>query len=120
LSISAIRPAPPTATNPPKPSSASPWRNARFLSSKKIKFLVVACNSSSAYSLPALRKHLKIPVLGVILAGARAAARKSRGQKLGVIGTHATIKSEAYRRAHPGTQVPGPPSMCRLAPSSCP
>jgi glutamate racemase len=73
--------------------------NARFLSSKKIKFLVVACNTSSAYSLQSLRRHLKIPVLGVILAGARAAATRSRGQKLGVIGTHATIKSGAYRRA---------------------
>lgn len=73
--------------------------NARFLSSKKIKFLVVACNSSSAYSLPALRQHLKVPVLGVIMAGARAAAGRRQGQKLGVIGTHATIQSGAYQKA---------------------
>lgn len=73
--------------------------NARFLSAKKIKFLVVACNSSSAYSLPALRQHLKVPVLGVILAGARAAVSRRHGQKLGVIGTHATIKSGAYQKA---------------------
>lgn len=73
--------------------------NARFLNSKNIKFLVVACNSSSAYSLPALRQQLKVPVLGVILAGARAAAGRRLGQKLGVIGTHATIKSGAYQKA---------------------
>jgi glutamate racemase len=73
--------------------------NARFLESKKIKFLVVACNSSSAYSLPALRRHLKVPVLGVILAGARAAAGRGKGQKLGVIGTRATVKSAAYKKA---------------------
>lgn len=73
--------------------------NARFLTSKKIKFLVVACNSSSAYSLPALRHKLKVPVLGVILAGARAAVGRTDGQKLGVIGTHATIKSAAYKKA---------------------
>jgi glutamate racemase len=73
--------------------------NARFLSSKKIKFLVVACNSSSAYSMPALRQKLRMPVLGVILAGARAATGRRHGQKLGVIGTHATIKSGAYQRA---------------------
>jgi glutamate racemase len=79
--------------------------NAQFLSSKKIKFLIVACNSSSAYSLPALRARLKIPVLGVILAGARAAVAglpqggsRSR-RKLGVIGTHATIKSLAYQKS---------------------
>jgi glutamate racemase len=42
---------------------------------------------------------LKIPVLGVILAGARAAAGRAEGQRLGVIGTHATIKSGAYQKA---------------------
>jgi glutamate racemase len=75
--------------------------NAQFLSSKKIKFLVVACNSSSAYSLPALRKQLEMPVLGVISAGARAASsgrRKGRAS-VGVIGTHATIDSKAYQKA---------------------
>jgi glutamate racemase len=73
--------------------------NARFLASRKIKFLVVACNSSSAYCLPALRQNLKVPVLGVILAGARAAVSRQQGQKLGVIGTHATIRSGAYQKA---------------------
>jgi glutamate racemase len=73
--------------------------NARFLEGKKIKLLVVACNSSSAYSLPALRAKLGIPVVGVILAGARAAAGRAEGQRLGVIGTHATIQSQAYQKA---------------------
>jgi glutamate racemase len=73
--------------------------NARFLLSRKIKFLVVACNSSSAYSLQALRQKFSVPVLGVILAGARAATGRHHGQRLGVIGTRATIASEAYQRA---------------------
>ncbi|MES2201440.1 MAG: glutamate racemase [candidate division FCPU426 bacterium] len=75
--------------------------DAKFLSSKKIKFLVVACNSSSAYSLPALQAGFPVPVLGVILAGARAATSAPGGKrpKLGVIGTHATISSGAYQRA---------------------
>ncbi len=83
--------------------------NARFLNSKHIKFLIVACNSSSAYSLPALRAKLSIPVLGVIHAGARAAVGGRSRQKLGVIGTHATINSGAYQKAiqelAPGTRV---------------
>ncbi len=73
--------------------------NARFLQKKGIKLLVVACNTSSAYALPALRKNLAIPVVGVILAGARAAVGRRSGQKIGVIGTHATIRSGAYQKA---------------------
>jgi len=70
-----------------------------FLAKKGVKLLVVACNSSSAYSLPALRKHLDIPVVGVILAGARAAVGRRHGQRIGVIGTQATVRSGAYQKA---------------------
>jgi glutamate racemase len=70
-----------------------------FLSRKGIKLLVVACNSSSAYSLPALREAMDVPVVGVILAGARAAVGRGPGQRIGVIGTLATVRSQAYQRA---------------------
>lgn len=70
-----------------------------FLARKGVKMLVVACNSSSAYSLPALRRQLKIPVVGVIDAGARAAVGRRKGQRIGVIGTHATVRSGAYQKA---------------------
>jgi glutamate racemase len=71
----------------------------RFLARKGVKMLVVACNSSSAYSLPALRRAMKVPVVGVIAAGARAAVDWRRGHRVGVIGTHATVRSGAYQRA---------------------
>jgi glutamate racemase len=70
-----------------------------FLARQGVKLLVVACNTSSAYSLPALRKKLKIPVVGVILAGARAAVGGRKGQRIGVIGTTATVRSGAYQKA---------------------
>lgn len=70
-----------------------------FLSRKGVKMLVVACNSSSAYSLEALRHHLSIPVVGVIEAGARAAVAGRRGRPIGVIGTRATVRSQAYAKA---------------------
>ena len=70
-----------------------------FLAGQGVKLLVVACNTSSAYSLPALRKKLKIPVVGVILAGARAAVGRRHGQRIGVIGTSATVRSGAYQKA---------------------
>ncbi len=81
----------------------------RFLARKGVKMLVVACNSSSAYSLPALRQAMKVPVVGVIDAGARAAVGRRKGQRIGVIGTHATVRSGAYQRAiralEPGAKV---------------
>lgn len=81
----------------------------RFLARKGVKMLVVACNSSSAYSLPALRKAMKVPVVGVIDAGARAAVGRRQGQRIGVIGTHATVRSGAYQKAihalEPGAKV---------------
>lgn len=69
---------------------------ARFLESKGIKLLVVACNTSSALALRELKSALKIPVLGVIEPGARAAAAATRNGRVAVIGTEATVRSGAY------------------------
>ena len=73
--------------------------NARFLLTKDIKIIVVACNSASSHAIPRLRETFgDIPVLGVIEPGAEAAVEYSR-EKIGVIGTTATIMSGAYERA---------------------
>src|ERR1700741_2265818 len=47
--------------------------NARFLATHGIKLLVVACNTASALALPAIRKAIKVPAIGVIEPGSRAA-----------------------------------------------
>jgi glutamate racemase len=67
-----------------------------YLLRYRIKALVVACNTASAYALSALRRRLKIPVLGVIEPGARAALRAPNGFPIGVIGTKATVNSRVY------------------------
>ncbi len=72
---------------------------SRFLSSKGIKLLVVACNTASAYALDALRSELEVPVVGVIEPGSRLAVETSKNKKIGVIGTEGTIRSEAYTKA---------------------
>lgn len=74
-------------------------QNTHFLAQRGIKALVVACNTSSAYSLPFLRKEVDVPVIGVIDPGARAALSASRTKHIGVIGTPATINSNAYARS---------------------
>jgi glutamate racemase len=70
-----------------------------FLLRKGIKLLVVACNTSSALSLPALKKENDISIIGVIEPGARRAAEMTQNKRVGVIGTEGTVKSRAYEQA---------------------
>ncbi|MBF0328644.1 MAG: glutamate racemase [Nitrospirae bacterium] len=72
---------------------------ASFLMQQNIKMLVVACNTVSAISLPLIPERVNVPVIGVIEPGARAAAAATRNNKVGVIGTEATVKSGSYERA---------------------
>ncbi|HIK12545.1 MAG TPA: glutamate racemase [Oscillatoriaceae cyanobacterium M33_DOE_052] len=62
-----------------------------------IKMAIVACNTSSALALETVRSEFNIPILGLILPGARAAVEQ--GRRIGVIATPATAASNAYRRA---------------------
>jgi len=71
-----------------------------FLLKKKIKLLVVACNTASSLALDAVRKISPVPVLGVILPGVEAAlAAAPSGGKVLVTGTTATVNSRAYSKA---------------------
>ncbi len=72
---------------------------ADFLMSKKIKLLVVACNTASSVSLPTLKARCRVPVLGVIEPGAKKATEATKTGRVGVIGTERTIKSRAYTLA---------------------
>lgn len=69
---------------------------ARFLQARGVKMMVAACNTVSALALPDLRSRSRVPVLGVIEPGARAALAATRSGRIGVIGTEATVKSRAY------------------------
>jgi glutamate racemase len=73
--------------------------NSRFLEAHGIKLLVVACNTASALALPAIRAAIKVPVIGVIEPGSRAAVEIAQGANIGVIATEATIQSGAYAKA---------------------
>jgi glutamate racemase len=72
---------------------------ARVLLARGVKAIVVACNTVSAVALDMLRIELDLPVLGVIVPGARAAVAASKGATIGVLGTTGTIASNAYPRA---------------------
>lgn len=65
-----------------------------------IKMLVVACNTVSSVALELIEKEIKdIPVIGVVLPGARAAVLRTAEYKIGVIGTSATVNAQAYFKA---------------------
>lgn len=68
-----------------------------WMESQEVKMVIMACGTSSALALDALRDSFDLPILGIILPGARAAVRK--GRRIGVIATHATVKSNAYAQA---------------------
>ncbi|MGF7128364.1 glutamate racemase [Natronobacillus azotifigens] len=70
-----------------------------FLREKKMKLLVIACNTATAFTLDILRETLDIPVIGVIEPGARAAIKMTNNMNVGVIGTEGTIESKAYPAA---------------------
>jgi glutamate racemase len=70
-----------------------------LLLAENSKMIVVACNTSSSLAVTKLQEILKVPVVGVIAPGARAAVKETRIDHVGVIGTKSTIQSEAYERA---------------------
>ncbi len=72
---------------------------ARLLAKRDIKLLVVACNTVSAVALDVLRVELDVPVMGVILPGARAGVAATKTNRVGVIATQGTVSSGAYVRA---------------------
>ena len=68
----------------------------RFLETQKVKAIVVACNTASAYALDELEKEVDIPIIGVVRPGAKVAANATKNGKIGVIGTEGTISSGIY------------------------
>lgn len=73
-------------------------QNVKFLLSKKIDLLIIACNTASAYSYDFLKSYVKIPVLDVINPGSKKAVSTTKNNKIGIIGTRATISSKAYQK----------------------
>ena len=70
----------------------------KFLIGHNVKLILVACNTASAIALNDIKKIAKkIPVVGVIKSGVRAAGSSTVNKKIGVIGTSATVKSESYK-----------------------
>lgn len=72
---------------------------ARFLEEQGAKLIVIACNSASAAAGDFLREQLRIPVIDVIRPLIGQVAREQALQKVGIIATKATIRSDMYARS---------------------
>ncbi len=64
------------------------------------KMIIVACNTVSALALNVVEKSCgNIPVIGVLKSGAKLAVQVTNNNRIGVIGTQATVCSNAYAYA---------------------
>ncbi|MDJ0735660.1 MAG: glutamate racemase [Nostocaceae cyanobacterium] len=68
-----------------------------WMQHQRVKMVIMACNTSSALALSAVRSEFSLPIMGLILPGAKAAVQQ--GKRVGVIATPATAKSNAYKQA---------------------
>jgi glutamate racemase len=73
-------------------------QDAKFLLSKNVKAIVVACNTASSVSIRELRNSFDVPIIGMIGPGSKAAIRETTNKKVGIIGTRATIGNHAYAK----------------------
>jgi glutamate racemase len=72
---------------------------AAYLVDRGVKLLVVACNSIEVAAIQEVTDAARVPVVGVIDPGVRAAVRATHNSRIGMIGTEATVNSGAYDRA---------------------
>lgn len=92
----------------------------RFLQTYRVKTIVVACNTASAYALDDLERETDIPIIGVVKPGAKVAADTTKNGKIGVIATEATIGSRIYsqyiKKLNPDVTIYGKacPLFCPL------
>lgn len=71
--------------------------DTELLLAQDVKMIVIACNTVSATALPAVQSLAReLPVIGMIEPTAEAAVRATKSGRIGIIGTEATIASEAY------------------------
>ena len=68
-----------------------------WMCTQQVKMVIMACNTCSALALERVRFEFPLPILGIVLPGARAAVQQ--GKRIGVIATPATATSNAYQQA---------------------
>ncbi len=73
-------------------------QNSKFLMKYDIKFLVVACHSITALALGTLKEKIPVPMVGIVEPAIDRALKTSKNNRIGVVGTEATIQSSVYQK----------------------
>lgn len=68
----------------------------KFLQTKRVKAVVIACNTASAFALETIKAEIDIPIIGVVKPGAKTAAQTTKNGNIGIIGTEGTVNSGIY------------------------
>ncbi len=68
----------------------------KFLISKNVKLVILACNTATAAALDYLQNKYDISIVGVIDSGANTALNVTKNNNILVLGTNFTIKSNYY------------------------
>jgi glutamate racemase len=71
----------------------------RYLESRDVKLVVIACNTATAAALNQARELFEVPIVGVIRPGAQAAVEATKNSRIGVISTEGTMRSQEYLHA---------------------
>ena len=67
------------------------------LVARGVKMIVIACNTATAAFMRDARERYPVPVVEVILPAVRRAVSATRNNRIGLIGTQATVTSGAYQ-----------------------
>lgn len=88
----------PYGTKSPSVIKKFALQDTRFLLSKNVKAILVACGTVSSNCLADVQSLAGVPVVGVISGAARAAAdiAKGKNRRVAVLGTSATVNSGAF------------------------
>lgn len=74
-------------------------QNTEFLLERGARAIVMACNTASSFAPSTLRSRYDVPIFEVITPAVERAVALSSRQRIGVIGTRATVASGRYARA---------------------
>lgn len=100
----------PYGTRSPETIRKFAEEDTQLLIDKNVDLIVVACNTVSSLALDVVKKHSSVPVYGVIEPALKKAIEISENQKIGLVGTRATVNSDAYKgvtlRKHASMLVP--------------
>lgn len=80
-----------------------------FLLENNVKAVIIACNTVSSNCYETLKKEFDIPIIEVVIPGVETCLSLTKTNRVGVIGTEATIRSRSYenrlKEARPGIEV---------------